>query len=69
MVKSSPQFVKNMDLAQERLGGKVLSCSDDFFASVHNLGKPGRGIFIDDKFTEEVNGWMDGSLDGNERGQ
>ena len=57
--KSSPQFVKNMDLAQERLGGKVLSCSDDFFASVHNLIKPGRGIFIEDKFTERGK-WMDG---------
>jgi allantoicase len=57
--KPSPDFVKNMDLAQERLGGSVLSCSDDFFASVHNLIKPGRGIFIDDKFTERGK-WMDG---------
>ena len=57
--KDSPEFVNNMDLAQERLGGKVLSCSDDFFASSDNLIKPGRGIFIDGKFTERGK-WMDG---------
>ncbi|MCO4781553.1 MAG: allantoicase [Candidatus Cloacimonetes bacterium] len=51
--------VKYVNLAEERLGTKVLSCTDDFFAEKENLIKVGRGIFIPDKYT--VNGkWMDG---------
>lgn len=49
----------SVDLASERLGGETLSCSDDFFAEMENLIKPGRGIFIDDKFTDRGK-WMDG---------
>jgi allantoicase len=49
----------NVDLASERVGGETLSCSDDFFAEMENLIKPGRGIFIDDKFTDRGK-WMDG---------
>ncbi|WNC72685.1 allantoicase [Thalassotalea psychrophila] len=48
-----------VDLANERVGGETLSCSDDFFAEMENLIKPGRGIFIDDKFTDRGK-WMDG---------
>ena len=48
-----------VDLASERVGGETLSCSDDFFAEMENLLKPGRGIFIDDKYTERGK-WMDG---------
>lgn len=48
-----------VDLASERLGGETLTCSDDFFAGMENLIKPGRGIFIDDKFTDRGK-WMDG---------
>jgi allantoicase len=48
-----------IDLASERVGGETLSCSDDFFAEMENLLKPGRGIFIDDKYTERGK-WMDG---------
>ncbi|UTA47497.1 allantoicase [Simiduia sp. 21SJ11W-1] len=48
-----------VDLAQERLGGETLSTSDDFFAEMENLLKPGRGIFIEDKYTERGK-WMDG---------
>ncbi len=48
-----------VDLASERLGGETLSCSDDFFAPMENLIKPGRGIFIEDKYTERGK-WMDG---------
>ncbi|MFT5757102.1 MAG: allantoicase [Alteromonadaceae bacterium] len=48
-----------VDLASERVGGETLSCSDDFFAEMENLLKAGRGIFIDDKFTERGK-WMDG---------
>ena len=52
-------FTKQTDLAAERLGGKALCCSDDFFAEMENLLKPGRGIFIADKYTDRGK-WMDG---------
>ena len=48
-----------VDLASERVGGETLSCSDDFFAGMENLLKSGRGIFIDDKYTQRGK-WMDG---------
>jgi allantoicase len=48
-----------VDLASERVGGETLYCSDDFFAEMENLLKAGRGIFIDDKYTERGK-WMDG---------
>ena len=48
-----------IDLAQARLGGEVLYATDDFFAEKENLIKPGRGIFIEDKYTENGK-WMDG---------
>ena len=56
---SAPSFTSMTDLASERLGGKTLLCSDDFFAEMENLLKPGRGIFIADKYTDRVK-WMDG---------
>jgi allantoicase len=48
-----------VDLASERVGGETLSCSDDFFAEMENLLKSGRGVFIDDKYTQRGK-WMDG---------
>jgi allantoicase len=54
-----PSFTKLTDLAAEKLGGKALLCSDDFFAEKENLLKPGRGIFIPDKYTDRGK-WMDG---------
>jgi len=56
---SVPAFTNLTDLAAERLGGKALLCSDDFFAEKENLLKPGRGIFIPDKYTDRGK-WMDG---------
>lgn len=56
---SEPEFVKLTDLAAERLGGKVLCFSDEFFAEAENLLKPGRGVFIAEKFTDRGK-WMDG---------
>jgi allantoicase len=56
VLKLNTQYV---DLASERVGGETLSCSDDLFAEMENLLKPGRGIFIDDKYTERGK-WMDG---------
>ncbi len=54
-----PEFTKLIDLASERIGGRALACSDDFFAEKENLLKPGRGIFIADKYTDRGK-WMDG---------
>lgn len=48
-----------LDLLSERLGGKVLFATDDFFAEKENLIKPGRGVFIEDKYTDRGK-WMDG---------
>lgn len=52
-------FTKMIDLAAEKLGGRAITCSDDFFAEKENLLKPGRGIFIADKYTDRGK-WMDG---------
>jgi allantoicase len=54
-----PAFTKFINLAAERLGAKAIACSDDFFAGKENLLKPGRGIFIADKYTDRGK-WMDG---------
>ncbi len=59
MPTANPNFTKLTDLAAERLGGKVLYATDDFFAEKENLIKPGRGIFIADKYTDRGK-WMDG---------
>jgi allantoicase len=56
---AEPAFINLTDLAAERLGGKALLCTDDFFAEKENLLKPGRGIFIADKYTDRGK-WMDG---------
>ena len=59
ILKEAPEFTQLINLAAEGLGAKTLSCSDDFFAEMENLIKPGRGIFIEDKYTENGK-WMDG---------
>lgn len=59
IIKEAPAFTQLTDLAAERLGGKVLFATDDFFAEKENLIKPGRGIFITDKYTDRGK-WMDG---------
>ena len=59
IIKHAPSFAELTDLAAERLGGKMLFCTDDFFAEKENLLKAGRGIFIADKYTERGK-WMDG---------
>lgn len=48
-----------IDLAAERVGGKALIANDEFFAEKENLLKPGRGVFIPDKYTDRGK-WMDG---------
>ncbi len=59
IIKAAPAFTQLTDLAAERLGGKVLFATDDFFAEKENLIKPARGIFITDKYTDRGK-WMDG---------
>ncbi|MEP7015553.1 MAG: allantoicase [Verrucomicrobiota bacterium] len=48
-----------VDLASSRVGGIAVLANDEFFAEKENLLKPGRGIFIPDKYTERGK-WMDG---------
>jgi allantoicase len=52
-------FTELVDLASERLGGRVLEANDDFFAPKSNLLKASKPIFIDGKFTTRGK-WMDG---------
>ncbi|CAF1139233.1 unnamed protein product [Didymodactylos carnosus] len=52
-------FAGSIDLVSEKLGGKVINASDEFFAEKENLLKPGRGVFIPDKYTDRGK-WMDG---------
>lgn len=59
IIKESPAFTQLTDLAAERLGGKVLFATDDFFAEKENLIAPTRGVFITDKYTDRGK-WMDG---------
>lgn len=55
------------DLAAERVGGKALVASDEFFAPKENLLKPGRGVFIAGKYTDRGK-WMDGWESRRKRG-
>jgi allantoicase len=48
-----------VDLASARVGGVAVIANDEFFAEKENLLKPGRGIFIPDKYTDRGK-WMDG---------
>jgi allantoicase len=57
--RSAPAFTHLIDLAAERFGGKVLWCTDDFFAEKENLIKAARPVFIADKYTDRGK-WMDG---------
>lgn len=63
MINDNPlhtEFTHSLiNLAAERTGGEALACSDDFFAPMENLVKPGRGVFIADKYTDRGK-WMDG---------
>jgi allantoicase len=63
----SASFTGLVDLAAEAFGGRALHASDDFFAGVENMLKPGRGVFIEGKFTERGK-WMDGWESRRKRG-
>jgi allantoicase len=52
-------FTEHIDLAAERLGGRVLAANDEFFAPKENLLKVSAPVWIADKYTD-VGKWMDG---------
>lgn len=52
-------FTEHIDLAAERLGGRVLSANDEFFAPKENLLKAAAPVWMPDKYTE-FGKWMDG---------
>lgn len=52
-------FTELIDLAAERLGGRVLAANDEFFAPKENLLKSSKPVFIEDKYTDRGK-WMDG---------
>ncbi len=57
---ASPGFSFHfIDLAQPRLGAKVLAASDDFFAPKERLINPQTPVFIDGKYDAHGK-WMDG---------
>ena len=53
------EFTEYIDLAAERLGGRVLAANDEFFAPKENLLKAAAPIWIADKYTD-LGKWMDG---------
>src|SRR5438270_485785 len=52
-------FTGLVDLASVAIGGRALGASDDFFAAADNLNQPGRGVFIEGRYTDRGK-WMDG---------
>jgi allantoicase len=52
-------FTELVDLASERLGGKVLEANDEFFAPKENLLKPSKPVFREGEYTTRGK-WMDG---------
>jgi len=60
-------FVGLIDLAAEEVGGAAIHCTDDFFAGMDNLVKPGRGVFLPDEYTDRGK-WMDGWESRRKRG-
>ncbi len=58
MIDDNP-FRQWIDLAQPRLGAKVITASDDFFAPKERLIEPGEPVFIPDKYDDHGK-WMDG---------
>jgi allantoicase len=56
---SGVSFFGLVDLAAAQFGAKALGSSDDFFAGVENVIKPGRAVFIEGKYSDRGK-WMDG---------
>lgn len=64
----APDFVRrHVNLADERLGAKAVSCSDDFFAAMQRMLNPQAAVFVPGKY--DTNGkWMDGWESRRKRG-
>jgi allantoicase len=60
-------FADLIDLASERLGGRAIVASDEFFGAKENLLKPEKAVFVAGKFTEHGK-WMDGWESRRKRG-
>lgn len=58
-INTSAAFAGLTELASEKVNGKVLYCTDDFFAEKENLLKVKQAIFLPDEYTERGK-WMDG---------
>jgi allantoicase len=52
-------FTEYIDLAAERLGGRVIAANDEFFAPKENLLKGAAPVWVEHKYTD-VGKWMDG---------
>jgi len=55
-----PEFTKGVDLLSNRVGGKVISFSDQFFAEAENLLKPEKPVFVPKTYNERgqvMDGW------------
>src|ERR1019366_5252935 len=52
MIDPAASFTGLVDLASASLGGRASGTNDDFFASIDNLVLPGRGVFVEGKFTD-----------------
>jgi allantoicase len=52
-------FTQFVDLAAERLGGRVIAANDEFFGPKESLVKQSKPIFVEGKFTDRGH-WMDG---------
>jgi allantoicase len=60
MEKEKIIFKNNIiDLAQPRLGSKIVYCTDDFFAKASRIISPNPPVFIPNKFDQNGK-WMDG---------
>jgi len=57
--QADPLFLRDLNLAQPRLGAEVIYATDDFFAPKERLIEPTKPIFIDGKYDDHGK-WMDG---------
>ena len=55
-----------IDLAQSRLGSKVVYKTDEFFAPAKRIINPWPPIFKEGVLTSMENGWMDGKQEEKE---
>ena len=55
-----PSYLQSYtNLANERIGAKIIDCSDDFFAEAKRMLNANAPIFVEDKFDDHGK-WMDG---------